>query len=230
MMNWYTKKKRRIQVDKIISHDDLAWDKDIINKSAGIKVEVSETEQRITINATSSRLASIVCGGIFFLAGIIFAYFTYTEAINSLDGKILSIICILFGGVLFIYSLVRPKRLFTFDRLNGTITYPETQANSINSIYFKDSEWVKKYSFAGRFYIGDCLALVQSNEYSTVTLLYNDFYSEWSYLVWFMDKNRPLPPGTIFDSIRKADYNRRKTDGFPPPLYNATILISEDKY
>ncbi len=45
------------------------------------------------------------------------------------------------------------------------------------------------------------------------------FGSDWSFMVWYMDKNRPLPPGEAFDAYREKDYERRKAEGFPPPLY-----------
>ena len=43
-----------------------------------------------------------------------------------------------------------------------------------------------------------------------------------------MDKNRPLPPGEAFDPYRKKDFQRRKAEGFPPPLYPSYIDTPED--
>ena len=42
-----------------------------------------------------------------------------------------------------------------------------------------------------------------------------------------MDKNRPLPPGTAFDPYREADFERRKAEGFPKPLYGSIIETPE---
>jgi hypothetical protein len=42
-----------------------------------------------------------------------------------------------------------------------------------------------------------------------------------------MDKNRPLPPGTAFDQFRQKDFERRKAEGFPPPLYKSTVPTPE---
>ena len=50
----------------------------------------------------------------------------------------------------------------------------------------------------------------------------------WSFIVWYMDKNRPLPPGEAFDPYRKKDFQRRKSEGFPPPLYPSYIDTPED--
>lgn len=43
-----------------------------------------------------------------------------------------------------------------------------------------------------------------------------------------MDKNRPLPPGELFDPYREKDYERRKAEGFQPPLYPASINTPEN--
>jgi len=43
-----------------------------------------------------------------------------------------------------------------------------------------------------------------------------------------MDKNRPLPPGKIFDPYRQKDYERRKKEGFPKPLYQSWITTPEN--
>jgi hypothetical protein len=45
--------------------------------------------------------------------------------------------------------------------------------------------------------------------------------------VWYMDKNRPLPPGDVFDAYREKDYLRRRAEGFPPPLYESIIDTPE---
>ena len=44
--------------------------------------------------------------------------------------------------------------------------------------------------------------------------------------IWI--KNRPLPPGEAFDPYRKKDFQRRKAEGFPPPLYPSYIDTPED--
>jgi hypothetical protein len=166
-----------------------------------------------------------VGGGVFLLIGILFNFFANPETIDSFGGKLLSVFCISFGSYQLIYGLFRPRLIFTFDRLSGMVTYPEVKWNNTNTIAFKDSEWVIKYNIAGRFFTGMSLSMVQRNGWSAVAMLEGDFYDLFSFIVWFMDKNRPLPPGTFFDSQRKADYERRKAEGFPRPLYEATISI-----
>ncbi|MCD8178988.1 MAG: hypothetical protein LUE98_16920 [Tannerellaceae bacterium] len=48
-----------------------------------------------------------------------------------------------------------------------------------------------------------------------------------SFFVWYMDKNRPLPPDPRLDPYRGKDYRRREKAGFPPPLYPSTIPTPE---
>ena len=42
-----------------------------------------------------------------------------------------------------------------------------------------------------------------------------------------MDKNRPLPPGEAFDAYREQDFERRKAEGFPKPLYPSNVPTPE---
>ncbi len=49
----------------------------------------------------------------------------------------------------------------------------------------------------------------------------------WSFYVWYMDKNRPLPPGNNFDAYRQKDFERRKAEGFPPPLFKSLVPTPE---
>ncbi|WP_195715311.1 hypothetical protein [Ancylomarina sp. 16SWW S1-10-2] len=48
-----------------------------------------------------------------------------------------------------------------------------------------------------------------------------------SIFVWYMDKNRPLPPGTEFDKFRQKDFERRKAEGFHLPLFKSMIPTPE---
>ena len=52
-------------------------------------------------------------------------------------------------------------------------------------------------------------------------------WAQWSLYVWYMDKNRPLPPGSAFDEFRVEDFQRRKAEGFPPPLFKSCIPTPE---
>ena len=51
---------------------------------------------------------------------------------------------------------------------------------------------------------------------------------EFSFLLWYMDPNRPLPPGKRLDPYRTQDYLRRKAAGFPAPLRASKIRIPRE--
>jgi len=55
-----------------------------------------------------------------------------------------------------------------------------------------------------------------------------DNYDSMTLLTWYMDRNRPLPPCDYFKPYRQQDFERRKAEGFPPPLYPAFFSTPED--
>jgi len=70
------------------------------------------------------------------------------------------------------------------------------------------------------------------NASSLTTWKSKDKYSSdtartWSFYIWYLDKNRPLPPGDMLDPFREEDFQRRKTAGFPPPLFCSCIPTPE---
>ena len=65
------------------------------------------------------------------------------------------------------------------------------------------------------------------NGRSMLLMSYN-MRKEFSFLLWYMDKNRPLPPSKRLDKYRENDYKRRKAEGFPKPLRNAKIRIPKE--
>ena len=71
-----------------------------------------------------------------------------------------------------------------------------------------------RFGYKNNLWKGDELATIDMEEF-------------WNFVVWYMDKNRPLPPGTAFDPYREADFQRRKAEGFPKPLYKSYIPTSE---
>ena len=51
----------------------------------------------------------------------------------------------------------------------------------------------------------------------------------WSFLSWYMDQNRPLPSGEVFDHCREREFLARKEKGFPLPMYYSTVPTPEAK-
>ncbi|UTD13953.1 hypothetical protein HER15_11970 [Tenacibaculum mesophilum] len=157
-----------------------------------------------------------------------------------LDGKFnwkedsLSVFLIILGSFLFIYRLtVKSKhKELVLDRLNGTVSYPDSFYGK--PLQGKFSELKAVISISGDIdgAPGDeKLKFVNTFKPRKIDILrtisYDDPYQEWSLFVWYMDKNRPLPPGTAFDPYRQQDFERRKALGFPKLLYKSTIPTPE---
>ncbi|WP_281979994.1 hypothetical protein [Tenacibaculum mesophilum] len=145
-----------------------------------------------------------------------------------------SVLMILVGSFLFIYRLTvksKHKELVLY-RLNGTVSYPDSFYGK--PLQGKFSELKAVISISGDIdgAPGDeKLKFVNTFRPRKIDILrtisYDDPYQEWSLFVWYMDKNRPLPPGTAFDPYRQQDFERRKALGFPRPLYKSTIPTPE---
>ena len=138
---------------------------------------------------------------------------------------------LLIGGVFLIsYAILANKKykIFELNRLEGTVTYPDRFFNPPLKGKFKDLKVVISVSGNIDGYVDrEYLKFVNTFKPRKLDVLYSflgsDPYEEWSFMVWYMDKNRPLPPGTAFDAYRDKDFERRKANGFPKPLYLSNI-------
>lgn len=54
-----------------------------------------------------------------------------------------------------------------------------------------------------------------------------ELFETHSFLQWYMDKNRPLPPGKVFDEYRLRDYETRKSRGLNKPLIASLVEMFE---
>ncbi|MGD1841020.1 MAG: hypothetical protein ACFB0B_09010 [Thermonemataceae bacterium] len=132
---------------------------------------------------------------------------------------------------LFLY-VVGGKKEVVFNRKENTITYPSSNYNKktitipFNKFKFyrllKDARHALKYSLITRDNSNE-------NAITGVFELYVGRYSDdfYSYLVWYMDNRRPLPPGEVFDIYRKVDYEQRKEKNFLKPLYSTSLKTPE---
>ncbi|MCO7184658.1 hypothetical protein NH341_04425 [Tenacibaculum sp. XPcli2-G] len=172
--------------------------------------------------------------GFFGLLGVFIGSFGLTLKTISFGSYIAYYSLILIGSFLFIYRLtVKSKhKELVLDRLNGTVSYPDSFYGK--PLQGKFSELKAVISISGDIdgAPGDeKLKFVNTFRPRKIDILrtisYDDPYQEWSLFVWYMDKNRPLPPGTAFDPYRQQDFERRKALGFPKPLYKSTIPTPE---
>lgn len=148
----------------------------------------------------------------------IFLYQLFTNQVTASSGIWISFFLIAF--LFFISGVIRPVSRIVFNRQQGTVTYfcfffwhrtipfSKVQINAYDG-YFRLAMPFRLF----------CLNII------------GDYYKAqewWSFYMWYMDKNRPLPPGTLFDSAtRQRDYERRKAEGFPPPLYESTVQMTD---
>ena len=132
-------------------------------------------------------------------------------------------ICIAMGG----YAFIAPYEELILNREEGTISLHKPYKKDNIIIPFEEGDgfldltgpsigpyYILKFSFKDKPFEGGTLAELYLEEF-------------WEFVVWYMDKNRPLPPGTAFDPYREADFQRRKAEGFPKPLYKSYIPTPE---
>ena len=162
--------------------------------------------------------------------GIIFYSLSLISLVSNKDTienrTIFSIIFFIIGSFSFLHYYKYSKELLVLDRLNGMVTYPGFLFSKPCSVPF-DELLASVASFANA---GASLVFYHYNGITGTSISAEDYKpsGNWSFIVWYMDKNRPLPPGEAFDPYRKKDFQRRKAEGFPPPLYPIYIDTPED--
>ncbi|WP_454989249.1 hypothetical protein [Capnocytophaga sputigena] len=162
--------------------------------------------------------------------GIIFYSLSLISLVSNKDTiedrTIFSIIFFIIGSFSFLHYYKYSKELLVLDRLNGMVTYPGFLFSKPCSVPF-DELLASVASFANA---GASLVFYHYNGITGTSIFAGKckISGNWSFIVWYMDKNRPLPPGEAFDPYRKKDFQRRKSEGFPPPLYPSYIDTPED--
>lgn len=125
------------------------------------------------------------------------------------------------------------KKHILFDRENTIITMPKRNEREYFSLPFTHLKATIRIEIDGSyeldFFNDPRIPLSWRNEYLNMSLsnLFPNSSDYWYFYVWYMDKNRPLPPGSAFDEFREADFERRKTEGFPPPLFKSAMPTPE---
>ena len=194
------------------------------------KSSVDKVDDKIYLESHAFFLKSNIYWGI---AAIAFGVWLMISTEN-ISERILPTFLIL-GGIFWIaYGVLAKKKykFFELNRMKGTVTYPDNYFRPPLKGKFKDLKVVIAVTgnidgYSDREY----LKFVNTFKPRKLDLLYTFYgrepYKDWSFYVWYMDKNRPLPPGTAFDPYREQDYERRKTLGFLRPLYYSNIPTPE---
>ncbi|TAJ15394.1 hypothetical protein DMA11_01795 [Marinilabiliaceae bacterium JC017] len=120
------------------------------------------------------------------------------------------------------YSFFHPP--YIYNRLDGTVTMPLMYGKGSCTMEFSKLKYGLSTSRMGSTSLTLVLPKPRTwgrdmggSSPQTVISLYT----------WYMDKNRPLPRGKAFDPYRERDFQRRKAEGFPEPLYPSFIHTPE---
>ena len=134
--------------------------------------------------------------------------------------------------VLWLFSFLKPTKRLILDRVTSKMTYPSYGfAPHITLTFIRATVYSNISAGPDGMIMGTTLQA--RNPYQrditrgTYDLAPADPEEWWSYFVWYMDKNRPLPPGKAFDPYREKDFKRRKAEGFPKPLFESNIPTPE---
>ena len=128
----------------------------------------------------------------------------------------------------YLYHYIAPTKYFVANRQTGKLKVPISMKKPAVWIDFNEGFAYEKTAYLDNFYTSLFFQTKPEVKPGAVFSL-ADWEREdyWNFLVWYMDKNRPLPPGTAFDEYRQRDFERRKAAGFPKPLYKSAIPTPE---
>ena len=215
-----TKAFQPTPLDKIITGIAKPIEADKLKEEMVVKVN-----DKIYIEQTSP--PKIFSWEVFFVLGLSF-FLTVIGVFlvfDSLIVRIISVIayiaiCIGGGG----YGYIAPYRELILNREAGTISlHKPFKKDNIIIPFNRGIGWWRITGTKSNFSFILWFSLRgQGGELASVYI--EEF---WDFVVWYMDKNRPLPPGTAFDPYREADFQRRKAEGFPKPLYGSIIETPE---
>ena len=122
-----------------------------------------------------------------------------------------------------------PEKYIVLDRTTGHITYPDWLFKPPHTVPIEEvtAFWVGTGGASGS--LGQELSTNPPGSKRIINLRMHPgaFDKSWSFILWYLDRNRPLPPGEAFDEYRARDFARRKSEGFPPPLFPSRFPTPE---
>lgn len=185
------------------------------------------SDEKIIIDKQTSKAYYYIGGAIIILALLMYIIFPSEKGKN--DGLWFSLILILIGLLMFIYAYTVPRKEVILDRKKELFSFPDWFYKKPHTVTFKEAKvvWSSTGGASGSLGMMLMVAPPKSIRGIQIRMHTNGFDKTWSFMVWYMDKNRPLPPGNAFDPFRENDFLRRKNEGFPPPLYNSRFPTPE---
>ncbi|QKX05384.1 hypothetical protein HN014_10815 [Aquimarina sp. TRL1] len=164
-------------------------------------------------------------GGMALFSILCFIIFLEEWDITSIVLNTIAMLILLF---FIIYYFTMPKKEYILNRKDGLITFSGLYWQPNITMHFDNA--IFTYSTGGEDGTGAYrLEVIRPTKGLTFASFYagGDCFYSISLITWYMDKNRPLPPGDAFDKYRQRDFERRKAAGFPKPLYFSKVPTPE---
>ena len=208
-------------LDKIIKEKPKSFDMDKLKDAMVVEVNDKVYREQKSLPREFSWIFCFCFAFIFMPIGVFYNTENGIERIVSII--IYIIICVGAGA----FPLFAPYKELILNREEGTISMPCAFKKENVVISFEEGDGIVKFTAGGGAAPDVYLVFLHKNRKKGGHLSHSDIYAFWEFVVWYMDKNRPLPPGTAFDLYREADFQRRKAEGFPKPLYKSYIPTPE---
>ena len=208
-------------LDKIVKERPKSFDMDKLKDAMVVEVNDKVYREQKSLPREFSWIFCFCFAFIFMPIGVFYNTENGIERIVSII--IYIIICVGAGA----FPLFAPYKELILNREEGTISMPRAFKKENLVISFEEGDGIVKFTAGGGAAPDVYLVFFSKNRKKGGHLSHSDIYAFWEFVVWYMDKNRPLPPGTAFDPYREADFQRRKAEGFPKPLYKSYIPTPE---
>ena len=208
-------------LDKIVKEKPKSLDMNKLKDDMVVEVNDKVYREQKSLPREFSWIFCFCFAFIFMPIGVFYNTENGIERIVSII--IYIIICVGAGA----FPLFAPYKELILNREEGTISMPRAFKKENLVISFEEGEGIVKFTAGGGAAPDVYLVFLHKNRKKGGHLSHSDIYAFWEFVVWYMDKNRPLPPGTAFDPYREADFQRRKAEGFPKPLYKSYIPTLE---
>ena len=131
----------------------------------------------------------------------------------------------------FLLGYLTPVKHYVLDRARGLVTYPDWFLWPSHTVPVEELRVTWQGTGGASGALGQDLVTSPPNSWFPraidMTMHPGDFAKSWSFILWYMDRNRPLPPGDAFDEYRERDFERRRSEGFPPPMFRSTFPTPE---
>ncbi|PVZ83954.1 hypothetical protein C9426_24795 [Serratia sp. S1B] len=153
------------------------------------------------------------------------------------------------GGIVYCV-VVRVKNRYPYycelNRLNGTVKFASMNIKGdVKEVPFFDCDAILHVVNEARSTRGsmrdtvkhiDFTYKINKKTYHIISLysavkskdnleILSSIFQIYSFFIWYMDKNRPLPPGALLDPYRQQDYQRRRAERFRAPLVESNVMM-----